>query len=200
MSRLRKPRLSYANVVSTMALFIALGGGAYAAIELPKNSVTEREIAAGAVGNSELARNAVTGSKVKNGSIKAVDLASDARSSGLPSVAAKGATLTGAYGVSGSAGNSGDTAGSAISFPVKLADGAKVAFIGKGQPAIAQCPGDVFSPAATEGVLCVYEGDTGNRRTFLPEFAANGYGAYLRIVAQSSGFFYSQGTWALVAP
>jgi hypothetical protein len=36
--------LTYANVVATLALFIALGGGAYAAIKLPKNSVTTIQV------------------------------------------------------------------------------------------------------------------------------------------------------------
>ena len=37
-------KLSYANVVSTLALVVALGGGAYAAVELPKNSVGTKQI------------------------------------------------------------------------------------------------------------------------------------------------------------
>ena len=39
------PRLSYVNVVATLALFIALGGASYAAVELPANSVGVRQIA-----------------------------------------------------------------------------------------------------------------------------------------------------------
>jgi hypothetical protein len=34
MSRVRRPRLSYANVVASLALFVALGGSSYAAIQL----------------------------------------------------------------------------------------------------------------------------------------------------------------------
>jgi hypothetical protein len=37
-------RLTYANVMATLALFIALGGGAYAAIKLPANSVGTKQI------------------------------------------------------------------------------------------------------------------------------------------------------------
>ena len=32
-------RVTYANVTATLALFVALGGGAYAATALPANSV-----------------------------------------------------------------------------------------------------------------------------------------------------------------
>ncbi len=42
--RFRAPRLTYANVVATIALFLALGGGAWAALRLPANSVGTREL------------------------------------------------------------------------------------------------------------------------------------------------------------
>jgi hypothetical protein len=58
------PRLTFANVVSLLALFVALGGAAYAAVSLPKNSVGTKQLQKGAVTNSKLARGAVTGSKV----------------------------------------------------------------------------------------------------------------------------------------
>jgi hypothetical protein len=63
MKRIR-PRLSYANVVSTLCLFVLLGGGAYAASKLPKNSV----------GTKQLKRNAVKGAKVANRSLTAADI------------------------------------------------------------------------------------------------------------------------------
>ena len=37
-------RLTYANVTATLALVIALGGTSYAAIKLPKNSVTSVQV------------------------------------------------------------------------------------------------------------------------------------------------------------
>src|SRR4051794_27501874 len=48
-----RERLSYANVVATLALFIALGGSGYAAVELRDGQVKTRH----------LAKNAVTGAK-----------------------------------------------------------------------------------------------------------------------------------------
>jgi len=59
MLRRIRPHLSFANVASVTALFIALGGASYAAVKLPKNSV----------GSSQIKKNAVTGAKVKNGSL-----------------------------------------------------------------------------------------------------------------------------------
>jgi hypothetical protein len=66
-------RLSYANVTATIALFVALGGSSYAAITLPKNSVTSKQIKNGQVKSADLANNAVTSSKVKNGSLLSAD-------------------------------------------------------------------------------------------------------------------------------
>src|SRR3954464_3335497 len=36
--------LTYANVTATIALFVALGGASYAAVKLPKNSVTSVQV------------------------------------------------------------------------------------------------------------------------------------------------------------
>jgi hypothetical protein len=59
-------KLTYANVVSTIALFVALGGAtAFAASHLAKNSV----------GRAQLRANAVTGAKVKDGSLGGADIA-----------------------------------------------------------------------------------------------------------------------------
>lgn len=70
-------RLSYANVVATLALFIALGGVSYAAVHLPKNSVSSRAIKKNAVTNSKIKSRAVTSSKIKNKTITSNDVKSD---------------------------------------------------------------------------------------------------------------------------
>ena len=48
--------LTYANVLATLALFIALGGASYAAIKLPKNSVGTAQIKNRAVTKAKLAK------------------------------------------------------------------------------------------------------------------------------------------------
>jgi hypothetical protein len=59
-----RPKLTYANVMVTVLAFIVLGGGAYAASQLPKNSV----------GSKQLKRNAVTAEKIKNGAVSAAKI------------------------------------------------------------------------------------------------------------------------------
>ncbi len=54
MNRLRA-KLTYANVVSTLCLFLLLGGAAYAASQLPKNSVGAKQIKRGAITPAKLA-------------------------------------------------------------------------------------------------------------------------------------------------
>jgi hypothetical protein len=51
-------QFTYANVVATIALFVALGGGAYAATQLKKDSVGTRELKNGAVTAAKLAATA----------------------------------------------------------------------------------------------------------------------------------------------
>lgn len=71
-----RSRLTYANVVATLALVLALGGGTvYAALQLGKNSVKSKNIARGAVKGSDLHGKAVTSPKVKDGAIKLEDIA-----------------------------------------------------------------------------------------------------------------------------
>ena len=67
--------LTFANVVSLLALFIALGGSSYAAITLKKNSVRSSHIKNGQVKRADLARNAVDSSRVAQGSLLAEDFA-----------------------------------------------------------------------------------------------------------------------------
>jgi hypothetical protein len=52
-------RLSYANVVATLALVVALAGGAYAASTLPPNSVGAAQLQAGSVRSRQIRDGAI---------------------------------------------------------------------------------------------------------------------------------------------
>lgn len=73
LTRFRK-RLSFANVTSALALFIALGGTSYAAITLPANSVGRTQIRSSGVGQSEIAANAVGRSEIRTGGVAQKEL------------------------------------------------------------------------------------------------------------------------------
>jgi hypothetical protein len=95
----RRPHLTFANVVACIALFVALGGASYAAFKLPKNSV----------GAKQLKKSAVTSAKVKNGSL----LAQDFKAGQLPAGARGPQGVAGVTGAPGAPGAPGTGSGSA---------------------------------------------------------------------------------------
>ena len=104
-----RKRLTYGNVVSSLALFIALGGTSYA-LTLPRNSVGAPQIRAGAVHASEIRSGAVRSSEVKDRSLGVRDLSTTARRT------LRGQTgATGVPGPTGPPGASGVTYRAAIS-------------------------------------------------------------------------------------
>ncbi len=64
-----RPRLTFANVTSCLALFVALGGSAYAATHLRKNSVGTKQIKSNSVTTAKIKNNAVTATKLKESSV-----------------------------------------------------------------------------------------------------------------------------------
>ncbi len=64
-----KPRITYANVMATLAMFVALGGVAWAATQLPKNSVGAKQLKRNAVRTPKIKDEAVTGAKIRKGTI-----------------------------------------------------------------------------------------------------------------------------------
>jgi hypothetical protein len=73
-----KPRLSFANVTSMLALFIALGGTSYAAATLSSNSVNKSHLRTNSVGKSEIRTRAVGQSEVGPNAIGASELRTSA--------------------------------------------------------------------------------------------------------------------------
>lgn len=80
-------RLTYANVIATLALFLALGGGAVWAAnkqankigtgKIKPNAVTAGKIKANAVTTSKIRENAVTNAKIREGSVNFSKLATN---------------------------------------------------------------------------------------------------------------------------
>jgi hypothetical protein len=71
-------RLSFANVTSCLALFVALGGTSYAALKLPANSVGTREIKTGGVGNTEIKANGVRKWEIASSAVGKAEIATSA--------------------------------------------------------------------------------------------------------------------------
>jgi hypothetical protein len=72
LDRIRE-RLTYANVMSTLAVFIALGGSSYAAAKISGSSIKNRSIS-----GSKLKHNTLTGTQIKESKLARVPRARDA--------------------------------------------------------------------------------------------------------------------------
>ena len=104
-----RERFTYANVVATLALVLAVTGAtAIAASHLGKNSVKSKQLAPGAVHTSDIAKDAVTGDKVKESTLGKVpsavhaDSADSAGSAGSATNAAHAAVADALGGQGGS--------------------------------------------------------------------------------------------------
>jgi len=71
-------RLTYSNVMSSLAVFLVLGGATAFAAGLAKNSVGSKQIKKNAVTTAKIKNNAVTTGKLKNGAVTAPKLAAGA--------------------------------------------------------------------------------------------------------------------------
>ena len=81
-----RARLNYANVMATLAVILALGGTATAAITLPNNSVGSPQIQADAVGASEIATDAVRAAEIRANAVGSDEI--DSAAVGAPEIAA----------------------------------------------------------------------------------------------------------------
>jgi hypothetical protein len=65
-----RKRLTYANVMSTIAVFLMVGGAsAFAAAQLAKNSVGTKQLKNNAVTSAKIKKEAVAAAKIKNGAV-----------------------------------------------------------------------------------------------------------------------------------
>jgi hypothetical protein len=93
MVRRIRAHLTYANVMSTIAVLFAIGGAsAYAASHLPNNSVTSKTIKNGQVKTKDIHNNAVTAAKIAKGAVTGPKIAAGAVGTGQ---LAAGAVTTG---------------------------------------------------------------------------------------------------------
>jgi hypothetical protein len=81
--------------MATVAVFIALGGGAYAATQLKKNSVGTKQLKANSVTTAKIKRGAVTGSKVQSATLGLVPSATHATSADSAAQAAEADSVGG---------------------------------------------------------------------------------------------------------
>jgi hypothetical protein len=219
-------KLTYANVMSTLAVFAVMGGGAYAASTIAANSV----------GTSQLKASAVNSSKVKDGSLLARDFKAGQLPAGQPGpVGATGAPgapgavgTAGANGSAGVKGDPGDPTAPAVSGDVYTGQlsvwlpAAELGAVGgatfpRPLPAAVATPtidfragatGDANCPAigtaAVAGVICVYAYNSSNVMTVILSGTAGGanrrYGFSVDVTRSGASWGYLLANWAYKVP
>ncbi|HWB69486.1 MAG TPA: hypothetical protein VG518_05875 [Solirubrobacterales bacterium] len=215
-------RLTFANVVACLALFIALGGAAYAGTQLPRNSV----------GTEQLKKNAVNGSKVRNHSLTAADFGRGQLPAGpkgreggqgregpqgkvgaqgeegarggpgeFPETLPSGKTLRGIYSFAGHK-TTGYSPNFAIVYQPPLAFQPTLNLVKEGEGPTAACPGGPNDPQAAPGSLCVYEArnDSATELNVLESETGGRLGALLFADVSENTNFEFDGSWAVTAP
>jgi hypothetical protein len=216
MKRLRT-RLTYANVMSSLAVFFVIAGGtAFAASQLGKESV----------GTKQLKKEAVTPAKLSAASKKA--LTGPAGPQGpkgdtgpqgpkgdrgergetgppgpLTEVLPSGKTERGMYIFGGTRAAGGSyTPNFSISYPVPVNFTPKLTFIRVGGATTSECTGSTAAPTAAPGALCIYESrdDTAYVTGAAIEAPTTHFGALLYVSAPAGADYEIEGSYALTAP
>jgi len=204
----RTSRSRYANVVATLALFLALAGGtAYAARHYLIHSIHQikpsvvRELRGhrgprgyrGYRGNRGL-----TGAAGKTGAIGATGASGV---TGFTATLPSGKSEVGTW--AGDVGTGDSPYYAAVSFNIPLAAKPAVNFVAPGGASTTACPGSVAAPTAASGNLCVYEAHVAagitlaandpNHDPFNAD--ADTFGTVISLTTSTTGAAY--GTWAV---
>lgn len=215
MKSVRK-RLTYANVMSSIAVFLVVAGGTAFAASLGKESVGTKQLKKSAVTPAKLspaAKKALTGSQGPKGDTGTPGLKGEKGEKGekgdtgpagpLTEVLPSGKTERGMYVFNGTrpAGSS-YTPNFSISYPFPVNFTPKVTFIHVGDPTTTECTGSTEAPTAVAGALCIYESrDDGGFSTGAGlEPKTVHFGAYLFVSATAGDNYEVEGSYAVTAP
>ena len=217
-----RSRLTFANVVSLLALFIALGGSSYAVV----TRVGTKEIRNNSVRTGDLRNNDIRSRDVRNGTLLRGDFKSgqlpagatgaqgprglkgDPGTSVFGSTIPSGTTIRGSFAINDVANDNDNTAFAvgAVSFPVPApAVPAAVNFAPgtTGADDDATCTGTALAPTAPGGKVCLYPNsvaaadNTGNG-----DADGTPFGFRIRIQghADNPSRAFAAGNWAYTAP
>jgi hypothetical protein len=225
-----RSKLTYANVMSTVAIFMVLTGIGFAvAKSLPKKSVGKNQLRRGAVTNRKIAKNAVTAPKIAANAVGRSEIAAGAVGTGeisnkavtrgkiaddvapLLGTLRTGQTLRGSFDI-GSLGGAVENSigGVSYQFPLNNAPSAPQANIldVQANPSAntASCPGvsggNQQTPNAAAGQLCIYiNGKTNlDGTTPLTISSSSRLGFGLKATSAGAGSYEATGFWAVTAP
>jgi hypothetical protein len=197
-----KPRLTYANAMSTIAVFgVLAGGGAYAASKIGPNDIKPN-----AVRSKHIKKKAVKTPKIANRAVTAAKLADGPP---FPDTLPSGTTVRGVFLAEGQATDPGAFIGDSISFGFTFASKPTVHFISVGDPVPAGCSGTAADPGAAPGHVCAFEVENTNVNDAQsavwspPANSSNDsatFGAGVFSTSAAAGNYEFGGSWAATSP
>lgn len=105
---------SHNTVIAYLALFVALGGTAFAASQLPKNSVGTKQLKSNAVTTAKIKNGAVTGAKIADSTVTGANVA-ESTLGRVPSAGTAESAATAAHAANATKAGHASTAGDASS-------------------------------------------------------------------------------------
>ena len=172
MLRNLRSRLTYANVTSSLALFLVVaGGGAYASHELINssdvvdNSLTSADIQNLTLTTNDLGIGSVWGSRIKDNGVLSSHVVDNTLTGADINVSAltlqPGETVRGYVSGDFEAAASGGDWRAGVSFPIPASSFPAFTFV-DGVDVGETCTGTVTNPTAPTGTICVYPAEAAN--------------------------------------
>jgi hypothetical protein len=216
------PRLTYLNVVSTLCLFLLLGGGAaYAATKLARNSVGTKQIKNRSVTLRKLSRKTVDELKGISGPKGEPGIQGPKGEPGIqgpkgePGLPGRSAleplrsseTIRGVWSLAqNGTGSSIGLTSPSFAIPAPIPVGSKhVVVVGNDTEPGDGCTGSAAAPVAAPGFVCIYFSETFSTSTAegLGGLGSSGEGASpygFEILINGNGDWFANGSWAYTAP
>lgn len=223
MSRLWS-RLTYANVMATIALFISLGGSSYAVLRVTGKSVVNNSLTGADITDltsRDIRDHSLLLRDFKRGQLRASSQGApgpqgntgakgDTGAQGVPGpllhTLGSGQTLFGKYYAFDDPAPAGQFAVDGVSYEFPLPSVPTEHYLAPGAQPTADCPGNAGDPQAAPGQLCVYSTARANVNT---SYSGDGmgfdrkdlFGFAVNVVSSGAANpFYDVGTWAVTAP
>jgi hypothetical protein len=223
-------RLTYANIMATIAIFISLGGSSYAMLQItgknvPRNALTGEDITD--LTTHDIRDYSLLRRDFKRGQLRATSQGTpgpqgpkgdkgDSGQKGDPGqqgepgplldTLGSGQTLFGKYYALDNPAPSGQFAIDVVSYQFPLPEVPSEHYLPPGAPSTPECPGSTDDPLAAPGQLCVYSEARGGVQTTYSGDGINFdkkdlFGFAVNVVSSGTANpFYDVGSWAVTAP
>jgi hypothetical protein len=208
-------RLTYANVMATIAVFISLGGSSWAVLRITGKNVANNSLTGADIrgltsrdirNHSLLRRDFKAGEILRGHRGHTGKIGPQGEPGPLLETLTSAKTEFGKYYALASPAPSGQYAVDVISYQFPLPSTPTEHYLPPGAASTAECPGAFDNPKAAPGQLCVYSEKRGGVQTTysgdgMGFDALDRYGFAVNVVSSGTASnFFDYGSWAVTAP